>query len=552
MGSAGIALRRTNPRRQVGQTSSEPRSVPVDAAHISAPMTTITPTALNFARNHVQAFYASDFFPDADEFDALWAGWDQVLDFYTKADVASLGTTPEDMSCAKASGGYRIVHQLLPLDTLTYTALVSIIAPHLEEKRLPRSEEIACSYRIDLGVDGRLFRANADGYATYRRRSEALAGIYDWVLVADIAGFYNHIYVHRIEGAIQTLDPALASVASDLHDFLLNLNDKVSIGIPVGPAASIVVAELILNDVDQFLRAHRLKPEYTRYVDDFRFFSNSRLDLEEVWHDLSGFLYRAHRLTLANGKTRILPSSDFQDTVLTPPATSRRATFAKTLNISFADFASQYGDAEHIESGEDEPASPTEKREALQALVKELLMDPELNIGLTRQVLRRARSLRMRCVVRPLIQALEKVAPVIRDAGLYLEHVLSERSLSNHADSFERFFKTHPRFVARSHLHYWTAWLLSGKRGADQLAGCEAFLDGALPRFRARYARMLNRPQWVRDNRSEWQKLATWDRWSLLHSAKLLPPSERRVWMDSVARSPDLVDRLVAAKIRAA
>jgi hypothetical protein len=511
-------------------------------------MAILTEPALEFSRQHVRCFYASDFFPDADEFDALWAGWDDVLSYFKRVDVAELGTTPEDMACAKATGGYRVVHQLLPLDTLTYTALASIIAPHLEQKRIPENEGVACSYRLDLdSSEGRFFKANADGYDTYRARSEDLSDSHEWVLLADISAFYNHIYIHRVEGAIQSLDRSLSTVASDLHGFLLNLNDRVSIGVPVGPAASIVVAELILNDVDQFLRAHRLRPEYTRYVDDFRFFSHSRSELEEIWHDLAGFLYRAHRLTLANGKTRILSTAEFRDGVLCPPDTSKRASFAKTLGISFADFANQYDSNSSVSP---DASSDDEKRDALQGLVAELLTDPELNIGLARQVLRRAKSLRMRCVVRPLVDSLEKVAPVIRDAGLYLNSVLSPRALSNHAGSFERFFRTNPRFASRSHLHYWTAWLLSGKRGAEELGGCDTFLDGALPRFRARYARLLDRPQWVRDNRSEWQKLATWDRWSLLHAAELLPASERRVWMDSVSKSPDLVDRLVAAKIR--
>jgi hypothetical protein len=127
---------------------------------------------------------------------------------------------------------------------------------------------------------------------------------------------------------------------------------------------------------------------------------------------------------------------------------------------------------------------------------------------------------------------------------------MSPSALSRSANDFERFFRAHERFVRASHLHYWIAWLLSGKKGATEIHGCETFISSALPRFSARLARLLDRPAWVRDNRAQWQRWATWDRWSLLRSAELLPDKERRAWMESVRKSPDLMDRLVAAKVR--
>jgi hypothetical protein len=228
---------------------------------------------LGFAREHIKHFYASDFFPDADEYAAVWAGWDEVLSHYQDTGATSVATTPEDIACGKATGGFRIVHQLQPLDTLTYTALAGIIAPHLEERRPAISEGIACSYRVDSDTNGRFFRADYDGYGFFRKRSDDLATSHSWVLLLDIASFYNHIYVHRVEGAVEKLDPALKTTASALHEFLLALNDRVSIGIPVGPAASIILAEAVLNDLDEYLRDHQGRCPYTRYVDDFRIFS---------------------------------------------------------------------------------------------------------------------------------------------------------------------------------------------------------------------------------------------------------------------------------------
>jgi hypothetical protein len=260
------------------------------------------------------------------------------------------------------------------------------------------------------------------------------------------------------------------------------------------------------------------------------------------------FLYRAHRLTLANGKTRIFSALQFRDEVLSPPVNEKRRDLATRIGISFRDLEDEYSSGTTLLSSTSHTVA--EKANALEELFYELLADEHLNIGLARQLLRRARSLRMRAIARPVIQHLERVAPVIRDAGLYLNHVMTDRAISSSASAFERFFSSNPAFARGSHLHYWVAWLLSGKQAGAKLPGFNEFLDSALPRFQARAARTCDRPGWVRDNRGQWQRWGTWDRWSLLHAAELLPSRERRAWMDSVANSSEIMDRLVAAKVR--
>jgi hypothetical protein len=46
--------------------------------------------SLDFAKMHVTRFYDSDFFPKAFEFRALFARWDEVVDFVSARDVVEL------------------------------------------------------------------------------------------------------------------------------------------------------------------------------------------------------------------------------------------------------------------------------------------------------------------------------------------------------------------------------------------------------------------------------------------------------------------------------
>ena len=95
-------------------------------------------------------------------------------------------------------------------------------------------------------------------------------------------------------------------LADDLEDFLTRLNGGVSRGVPVGPVASVIMAEAVLMDVDAFLIERGVS--HTRYVDDFRIFSNSREDLRKLLSELILYLHSNHRLVLSSDKTEILPT----------------------------------------------------------------------------------------------------------------------------------------------------------------------------------------------------------------------------------------------------
>jgi hypothetical protein len=139
-----------------------------------------------------------------------------------------------------------------------------------------------------------------------------------FVLTADISDYYNQISHHRVQGTL-----AQAGVDENrslvIERFLGNVNaGHHSRGIPVGPAVSILLAEACLSDVDNFVgRGYR----HTRYVDDFRVFCDSSEEALKALHDLSDYLYTAHRLSLQAGKTRILSKDEFRKEELFDPAT---------------------------------------------------------------------------------------------------------------------------------------------------------------------------------------------------------------------------------------
>jgi phospholipid transport system substrate-binding protein len=81
-------------------------------------------------------------------------------------------------------------------------------------------------------------------------------------------------------------------------------------GIPVGPAASRLIAEITISDVDQILLSEGI--EFVRYSDDFRLFASTEADAYRKLTIIARALIENHGLTLQQHKTKILPIERFR------------------------------------------------------------------------------------------------------------------------------------------------------------------------------------------------------------------------------------------------
>lgn len=72
-------------------------------------------------------------------------------------------------------------------------------------------------------------------------------------------------------------------------------------GLHIGPAASNILSEIVLQRVDKGLSPYR----YLRFVDDYTMYCDTRAEAEEFLRQLQ-FLAGEYRLTLNNRKSRIV------------------------------------------------------------------------------------------------------------------------------------------------------------------------------------------------------------------------------------------------------
>lgn len=142
-----------------------------------------------------------------------------------------------------------------------------------------------------------------------------------YLLSTDISQFYPTIYTHSIRWALHgkaTAKQALGTKGKGAHllgnlidKALQNMNDGQTHGVPIGPDASLVIAEIVLAAADEALlsRCPAMIRGF-RYVDDYELSFPTLKEAEHVLTEVQGVLAE-FELTLNPRKTSVqeLPKS---------------------------------------------------------------------------------------------------------------------------------------------------------------------------------------------------------------------------------------------------
>lgn len=130
-----------------------------------------------------------------------------------------------------------------------------------------------------------------------------------FILKADISRFYPSIYSHSIPWAIHTKPVSKANrtpalIGNILDQLVRNAQDGQTVGIPIGPDTSLLIAEIVLGAVDEKIIAKRELKAF-RYIDDYEFGFKSYAEAENILgllqEELNNF-----ELSLNPRKTKIL------------------------------------------------------------------------------------------------------------------------------------------------------------------------------------------------------------------------------------------------------
>lgn len=521
-------------------------------------MVTVKEQHLEWALKHLQKYSHSDFFPRMFELKALFHNWAKVKGYILSLDLSKYVPKPVTFSLApKPNKTYRIVHQLEPIDTFIYTALIREICEVVEDYRIPESENIACSYRIKPDLEGSFFSAESS-WDNYISKSDELSAKYEsgYVLVCDITDFYNQIYIHRVKNLISEAGKgAFDNQAEVIHEFLLNLNNRSSRGIPVGPKASIILAELIMASIDNVIRTYTTN--FVRYVDDIRIFFATYEEAVFVLHELTSFLHSYHQLVLSGEKTRIRTVKEFREDSLRDEEKEENSTILTKAN----DLAQGKLDEllEDLPPYSEDIDYEEEYEKAFQEIMKDehfkLLsktyadlfsksIASSLDFPLLRHILRKAAKYRIRSIITLVLDNFERLLPLIREMIIYLNRVINDEVVTRHKTQLEAIVSAY--YTNLPFINLWIARLLSNKcfNIINLPANYDNFLD-----IRSKSIIALRRQDttWVRSFRGKVSVLGPWDKRAVIYSSSLLPLDEMKSWIGSIAASGDIVDESVSS-----
>jgi len=219
------------------------------------------------------------------------------------------GNCTECVSYHLALAGGDRRHLQLP-HPATFTALAHLTATHFPRLLKKTGQSKLSKSRPVFGVTR--FRALHTSVlpGNVRREIALCRAGSSYLLKLDISQFYPSLYTHAVGWAI---DPKLRNRANwknrkllgqQLDQALMNLQGKVSQGIPVGNDISFLLAEAVLASID---RAAQLPAERScRWFDDYHLSFDTRDEAERCLARLKRELHR-FRLRVNPNKTRIVP-----------------------------------------------------------------------------------------------------------------------------------------------------------------------------------------------------------------------------------------------------
>jgi hypothetical protein len=204
--------------------------------------------------------------------------------------------------------GFRWATLIDPIWNAYLLGEVLKISDKIEVSRVPLEKKSVFSYRVKLDENsGKIFNTESNWRKFYDTAIE-LAENYSYVIRFDISDFYNRVYHHRLENALQRTN-ADRDIIKRIMNILQDISVNVSYGLPIGGNASRLLAEALLNSMDQVMLSKRIK--FCRFVDDYIVFADSKEDAFRKLNWCAEFLLKNEGLALQKNKTQIQSTSEF-------------------------------------------------------------------------------------------------------------------------------------------------------------------------------------------------------------------------------------------------
>lgn len=182
----------------------------------------------------------------------------------------------------------RHIHKASVRDRLVHHAIHRVLYPFFDRKFI--SDSFSCRVAKGVHAAGERFRHFSDQVGKNNTRTT-------WVLKCDIRKFFASIS-HRVLTAILERDIPDTNALWLLGEVIDSFKASPGRGLPLGNLTSQLMANIYLNELDQFVKHSLRFRHYIRYADDFVFLGHDREPLIALLPDIEEFLKKQLSLQL--------------------------------------------------------------------------------------------------------------------------------------------------------------------------------------------------------------------------------------------------------------
>jgi len=493
-------------------------------------------SSISWAMKHLFKESDTDLFPKPLEIKVINDMHDKVLDKLKDVDLGNYKwKAARRFVIPKAEFSYRIVTQLDPIDSILFSAIVYEYGKFIESRRQPINKVF--SYRFSPSSDGTLYSnqtAWSDFWQTCLQKSKS----FKYIVYLDIADFYNQIYHHVIEN--QLISCGLPNqIIRSVINLLGSVTQTVSRGIPIGPHASHLIAEMSLIPIDESLVLRKI--EFCRYADDIVIFCDSEMEAKINIYTIAEILDKQQRLILQRQKTKIYTAEEFQricDQMLKDnPINKLEEKMIKVILKHSSGDPYKHISMSNLTIEEKEMFT----KEKIEALILEYLKEFEPNYPRLRWFYRRLTQIGTTHAIEFSIKNMEKLIPAISDVCHYLISAAGNydkdwkifgddvlRLLDNDLIKSNEFFQITllNLFVNNTKLNHFNK-LIEMYRSSSENLRRKIIL--------AAYS--MNAESWVRELKEDYPKFDIWNKRAMLIASSLLPAEERKHFLQHIKSS---------------
>jgi exonuclease III len=456
---------------------------------------------------------------------------------------------PRTMVVPKDQYSVRLATQLDPLDALIMTAIVKLLGRKVEERRLPKNTVF--SHRFAERSE-RLYQKGI-GWRDFWRESKARAREVCFVVQTDISDFYGQIPHSEILSQLEMCEIP-ERLCSAIESFLGAFDNEHARGIPVGPHAVHLLAEMSLIRTDKLLESEGLN--FIRYIDDYHFFCCSEEEAAIAFFSAASIIQGELSLALNRGKTHVEPS----EVVVEKAKLMIREKTHSEREEAFLELLEKLGtEDDHYESIEFESAKELDpeaiSEDAFEEILSTHLTAERVDYKHIGWLLRRFSQVGAPGGVPYVLKNFHKFAPVIGDAAQYLDAAganwdrgLKElgASILLHADS--KIVKKIP------YLEMILYGLFRLEAELNHFSDLAKRFDGVSAEARREIilaARAAGLVDWLHAARKKADSFDAWTRRAFVHAAEILPARQQEACLDAIDANEQSTDSVILGAVLA-